>query len=90
MKTNWSTFTLQLCSSRAHSPQCYFFFTSVIFIKFRTDSVYIFVQYISQSMVILTSKELWIGVCKKKGGGGVNPSESEACLSSVNNGDEVA
>ena len=41
-------------------------------------------------MVILTSKELWIGVCKKKGGGGVNPSESEACLSSVNNGDEVA
>jgi hypothetical protein len=28
-----------------------------IFIKFRTDSVYIFVQYISQSMVILTSKE---------------------------------
>jgi hypothetical protein len=33
------------------------FFCSVIFIKFRTDSVYIVVQYISQSMVILTSKE---------------------------------
>jgi len=26
----------------------FFFFSSVIFIKFRTDSVYIFVQYISQ------------------------------------------
>jgi len=33
------------------------FFSCVMFIKFRTDSVYIFVQYISQSMVILTSKE---------------------------------
>jgi hypothetical protein len=32
-------------------------FSSVIFIKFRTASVYICVQYISQSMVILTSKE---------------------------------
>ena len=32
------------------------FFSSVIFIKLG-HSVYIFVQYISQSMVILTSKE---------------------------------
>jgi hypothetical protein len=36
------------------------FFSSVIFIKFRTDSAYIFVQYISQSMIILTSKEKMI------------------------------